>query len=81
MSTGNSAVKFLFVLVLLGVSSCTQISVKQNALCNCAVLAAVLFTTLIENLRFCSSTEAGLFLIYSLYLSKNEPRILIKLFL
>jgi len=25
---------------------------------NCATLAAVLFTTLIENLRLCSSTEA-----------------------
>jgi len=29
---------------------------------NCAVLAAVLFTTLIENLRLCFSDEAGIFL-------------------
>jgi len=34
--------------------------VKQNA--NCAALAAALLTTLIENLRLCSSAEAGLFL-------------------
>jgi len=44
---------------------------------NCAVLAAVLYTTLTEKLRFCSSTEAGIVL----YLRKNEPRVLIKLFL
>jgi len=31
----------------------------------CAALAAVLFTTLTENLRLCSSAEAGLFLICS----------------
>jgi len=48
---------------------------------NRAPLAAVLFTPLAENLRLCSSTEAGLFLICSLILSKNEPRVLIKLFL
>jgi len=29
---------------------------------NCAVLAAVLFATLSENLRPCSSAEAGIFL-------------------
>jgi len=39
--------------------------VKQKALCNCAALAAVLFTTLTENLKLCSSAEAGLFLICS----------------
>jgi len=38
---------------------------KQNALANCAALAAALFTTLTENLRLCSSAEAGLFLICS----------------
>jgi len=30
---------------------------------DCAALAAVLFTVLTENFRFCSSAEAGLFLI------------------
>jgi len=29
---------------------------------NCAVFAAALFTTLIENLRLCSSAEAGIVL-------------------
>jgi len=29
---------------------------------NCVALAAVLFITLTENLRFCSSAETGLFL-------------------
>jgi len=37
---------------------------KQNALSNCMALAAVLFTTLIENLRLCSSVEVGLFLYF-----------------
>jgi len=32
---------------------------------NCAALAAVLFTTLTENLRFCYSAKTGLFLICS----------------
>jgi len=40
MSTGNSAIKYLFVFAQLGASRCTRISVKQNA------LAAVLFTSL-----------------------------------
>jgi len=35
---------------------------KQNALANCAALTAVLFITLIENLRQCSSVEAGIVL-------------------
>jgi len=48
---------------------------------NCAALAAALFTTLIKNLRLCSSAEAGLFLICSIILSKNEPGVVIKLFL
>jgi len=47
----------------------------------CLALAAVLFTTLIENLRLYSSAKAGLFLICSSILSKNESRVLIKLFL
>jgi len=33
----------------------TKISIKQNALSNCAALDAVLFTALTENLRLCSS--------------------------
>jgi len=33
--------------------------VKQNVLCYCAAIAAVLFTTLTENLRLCSA-EAGI---------------------
>jgi len=44
---------------------------------NCVALAAVLFITLIEYLRFYSSAEAGIVL--NLFL--NEPRVLIKLFL
>jgi len=36
--------------------------VKQNALCDGAALAAILFTTLIQNLRLCSSDEAGIVL-------------------
>jgi len=37
---------------------------------DCAVLAAVLFTTLTKNLRPCSSAEARLFLICS-YFEQN----------
>jgi len=40
--------------------------VKQNALCYiCVALTAVLFNTLTENMKLCSSAEAGLFLICS----------------
>jgi len=35
-----------------------------------AALAAVLFTTLIENLRLCSSIEAGLFLFVLIFCAK-----------
>jgi len=52
---------------------------KQNALCECAALAAVFFTTLTENLKLCSSAEAGIVL--NLLLSKKEPRVLVQLFL
>jgi len=45
---------------------------------NCAILATVLFTTLTENLRLCSSAKAGIVLKFR---AKNEPRVLIKLFL
>jgi len=40
---------------------------------NCAALAAVLFSTLTQTLRLCSSAEAGIVL--------NETRVLIRLFL
>jgi len=45
---------------------------------NVAALAAVLFTTLTQNLRLSSSAGVGLFLNFE---QKNEPRVLIKLFL
>jgi len=35
---------------------------KENALCDLTALAAVLFTTLIENLRLCYSAETGVVL-------------------
>jgi len=38
---------------------------------NCAALAAVLFTTLTEIMRLCSSAEAGIVLNYSKILSKK----------
>jgi len=47
---------------------------------NRAAIVAVLFTTLIENLRLCFSAEAGLVL--NLFSNlKNEPYVFIKLFL
>jgi len=47
---------------------------KREAKCtaNCAMLAAVLFTTLIENLRLCSSAEAGIVL--NLFLNCEQKR-------
>jgi len=50
----------------------------MHQVANCAALAAVLFTTLTENLKLCSSAEAGIVL---KFWAKNEPRVLIKLFL
>jgi len=45
--------------------------VKQNTLfANCAALVAVLFTILIENLRLCSSAEAGT--VFSLFLNFEQ---------
>jgi len=38
---------------------------------NCAALAAVLFTTLIENLRLCTFAEAGLLCFYKIDLIKK----------
>jgi len=46
MPTVKSTIKHLFVLAHLGDSSCTWISVKQNALANWAALAVVLITIL-----------------------------------
>jgi len=37
---------------------------------NCAALSAVLFTTLIENLRLCSSVEAGI--VVNLFLNLEQ---------
>jgi len=37
---------------------------------NCAALAAVLFTTLIENLKLCSSSEAGI--VFNLFLNFGQ---------
>jgi len=45
--------------------------VKQNALCDGAALADVLFTILIQNLRLCSFAEAGIVLNCSEILSKK----------
>jgi len=54
--------KFLFVLAQLGACSCTRISVKTQ-FANYTAVAAVSYTTLNENLRFCSSSEAGFVII------------------
>jgi len=48
---------------------------------NCAALTAVLITTLTENLQLCSSAEDRIVLNLFLNFEKNEPRVLIKLFL
>jgi len=45
---------------------------------NCVAHVAVLLTTLIENMRICSSAEAGIVLNLFLNSEKNKPRILIK---
>jgi len=47
---------------------------------NCRALAAVLFTTLIENLSLCSSAEFEIALNLFLNLSKNKPSVFIKFF-
>jgi len=39
-----------------------------------AALAAVLFTTLIENLRFCSSAEAGIVALRWVYTERDRDR-------
>jgi len=45
---------------------------------NGAALAVVLFIILTQNLRLCSSAKAGIVL---KFWAKNEPHVLIKLFL
>jgi len=50
--------KFLLVLAQLGVA----VVRSKMHFANCAAFTAVLFTALIENLRFCSSAEAGIVL-------------------
>jgi len=56
--------KFLFVLWQLGavVQLCINKIEANCSLLICVALAVVLFTTLIENLKLCSSTEAGIVL-------------------
>jgi len=53
------------VLAQLGLAVVRESVFSKMHFANCAALAAALFTTLIENLRICSSTEPGLFLICS----------------
>jgi len=51
-----SYMKFLFMIAQLG-----AVVVRESALCKMQ-FAAVLFTTLTEHLKLCSSAKAGLFL-------------------
>jgi len=53
---------------------------KKMHFANCAAHAAVMFTTLIENLKLCSSVEVGIVLDLILNVEKNKPRVLIKFF-
>jgi len=55
--------KFLFVFMYMN-------KTKLIAIANCAALAAVLFTTFIENLRLCSSAEAGI--VFNLFLTFEQ---------
>jgi len=55
-------IKFLLVLEQLGAAGYTGISMKQMHFVNCAALAAVLFTSLTENLKLCFSAEVGIVL-------------------
>jgi len=71
--------KFLFVLAQLGATTVVRAEAWSKIhFADCAVLDAVLFTTITENLRLCSSAEAG---IVHKFWAKNEPRVLKKLFL
>jgi len=52
-----------------GSYNCTWISMKQNALCQ--LCCSCWITTLIENLKLCSSAEAGIVLNLFLILGQN----------
>jgi len=54
--------KYLFVLAQLGATVVRAETLSKMRFANCAALAAVLFTTLTQNLRLCSSTKAGIVL-------------------
>jgi len=70
--------KFLFVLAQLAATIVRAEAWSKMDVANGAALAAVLFTTLTQNLRLCSPAEAGIVL---KFWAKYEPRVLIKLFL
>jgi len=73
--------KFLLVLAQLGATVERAEAWSKIHFADCAALAAVLFAALTQNLILCSFAEAGIVLNCSKILSKNEPRVLIKLFL
>jgi len=73
--------KFLFILAQLGATVVRAEAWSKMHFANSATLAAVLFATLTQNLRLCSSAEAGIVLIVLKFWAQNEPRVLIKLFL
>jgi len=54
--------KFLFVLAQLGATVVRAEAWSKKHFADGAALSAVLFTTLIQNLRLCSSAEAGIVL-------------------
>jgi len=66
----------LFVLAQLGATVVRAEVWSKMHFANGAALAAVLFTTSTQNLRLCSSAEAGIVL--KIFGAKNEPRVLIK---
>jgi len=55
--------KFLFVLAQLGATVVRAEAWNKMHFANCAALAVVLFTALTQDLRLCSSAEAGIVLI------------------
>jgi len=57
--------KFLFVLAQLGATVVRAEAWSKMHFACCAALVAVLFTTFTQNLRLCSSAEAGIVLNYS----------------
>jgi len=56
--------KFLFVLVQLGAAIAREYARSKMHFVICAALAAVLIATVKENLRLCSSAEAGIVLMF-----------------